>query len=104
MPCEVIRRWTLKNQSEADNMTWILVHTKNCPKCKQPIEKNQGCMHMTCRCSYEFCWLCLGDWKKHQTSNFYRCNIYEQRPPDPNEEKRKKAEESLERYAHYFER
>ncbi|PHJ25898.1 ariadne family protein [Cystoisospora suis] len=104
VPCEIIRNWLLKNQSEADNMTWILVHTKNCPRCKQPIEKNQGCMHMTCRCGYEFCWLCLGDWKKHQTSNFYRCNIYEQRPPDPNEEKRKKAEESLERYAHYFER
>ncbi|CBZ54603.1 hypothetical protein NCLIV_050310 [Neospora caninum Liverpool] len=104
VPCNIIKSWNLKNQSEADNMTWILVHTKNCPKCKQPIEKNQGCMHMTCRCGFEFCWLCLGDWKKHQTSNFYRCNVYEQRPPDPSEEKRKKAKESLERYAHFFER
>ena len=37
-----------RNQSEAENMTWILVNTKNCPKCKNPIEKNHGCMHMVC--------------------------------------------------------
>lgn len=35
-----------RNKSEADNVTWILCNTKNCPSCKQPIEKNQGCMHM----------------------------------------------------------
>lgn len=24
-------------------------------------------MHMTCRqCKYNFCWLCMGDYKKHQ--------------------------------------
>eukprot|EP00922_Rhytidocystis_sp_ex-Travisia-forbesii_P040132 GHVS01059685.1.p1 GENE.GHVS01059685.1~~GHVS01059685.1.p1 ORF type:complete len:357 (-),score=29.47 GHVS01059685.1:979-2049(-) len=67
VPCEIIQKWHEKNASDADSMDWIIVHTKNCPCCKQRIEKNHGCMHMTCRCGFEFCWLCLGDWKKHNT-------------------------------------
>ena len=30
-----------------------------CPKCKSAVEKNDGCMHMTCpMCAYEWCWTC----------------------------------------------
>jgi hypothetical protein len=37
-----------------------------CPKCASPIEKNGGCLHMTCRsCGHEFCWCCRHDWKLH---------------------------------------
>ena len=43
-----MHRWILKNSAESENLNWILAHTKQCPKCKRPIEKNQGCMHMTC--------------------------------------------------------
>ena len=45
---------------------WIKNNTKPCPNCKAPIEKNQGCMHMTCRtCKHEFCWLCLSNYRGH---------------------------------------
>ena len=57
---------------------WIKVNSKNCPKCKSPIEKNQGCMHMTCyNCKYEFCWLCMGDYRNHQAeTGIYLCNSF----------------------------
>ncbi|MGH7974306.1 MAG: hypothetical protein ACREBR_02175, partial [bacterium] len=36
---------------------WIKANTRPCPKCKAPIEKNDGCNHMICsnrHCHYEF--------------------------------------------------
>lgn len=61
------------------NEGWIKKNTKKCPVCSVSIEKNQGCMHMTCRnCKYEFCWLCSGDWKQHgsTTGGYYDCNKF----------------------------
>eukprot|EP01055_Gregarina_sp_Pseudo9_P000042 Gregarina_sp_Pseudo_9__41@NODE_1028_length_1958_cov_5_786868_g964_i0_p1_GENE_NODE_1028_length_1958_cov_5_786868_g964_i0NODE_1028_length_1958_cov_5_786868_g964_i0_p1_ORF_typecomplete_len631_score117_86IBR/PF01485_21/3e02IBR/PF01485_21/1e05IBR/PF01485_21/6_2e14RRM_2/PF04059_12/0_23_NODE_1028_length_1958_cov_5_786868_g964_i0881893 len=108
IPCEIIQTWDRKNQGEADNVVWIFVNTKNCPSCKYPIEKNHGCMHMTCRCKYEFCWLCMGDWKKHSNSDYYRCNVYDEQlasnPENEAEAERKRAADSLERYTHFYER
>ena len=75
--CNVVRKWLVKNSAESENLNWIMAHTKQCPKCKRPIEKNQGCMHMTCsQCRFEFCWLCLGSWVEHgeRTGGFYACN------------------------------
>jgi len=36
-------------------------------------------MHMTCRnCKFEFCWLCLGDYKKHsKETGKYICQTVE---------------------------
>ncbi|KAI3974747.1 hypothetical protein MKX01_037543 [Papaver californicum] len=55
--CETVHKWALNNTAESEN----------------------GCMHMTCRCKFEFCWRYLGDWKTHgnPTSGFYACNVYE---------------------------
>ncbi len=32
---------------------------KQCPNCKNFIEKNGGCMHVACRCGSHLCWKCL---------------------------------------------
>jgi hypothetical protein len=33
---------------------------KTCARCKFWVEKSEGCDHMTCRCGYEFCYVCGG--------------------------------------------
>ncbi|CAI9090817.1 OLC1v1025675C3 [Oldenlandia corymbosa var. corymbosa] len=110
--CGTVAKWILKNSAESENMNWILANSKPCPKCKRPIEKNQGCMHITCTppCKYEFCWLCLGAWTDHgeRTGGFYACNRYEAAKQegvyDEAEKRREMAKNSLERYTHYYER
>ena len=75
--CQTVNLWLRKNSAESENANWILANTKPCPKCKRPIEKNQGCMHMVCsQCRSEFCWLCLGNWAEHgeRTGGYYSCN------------------------------
>jgi ariadne-1 len=67
LPCDLLAKWNDRiNSGNDDNDIWIKLNTKACPNCKSNIQKNQGCMHMTCRnCKHEFCWLCMGDYKKH---------------------------------------
>lgn len=110
--CKMREKWVIKNSAESENLNWILANSKPCPKCKRPIEKNYGCMHMTCAvCKHEFCWLCLGAWSEHgeRTGGYYSCNKYESSKEKGDrrrgEKKRRDfARASLERYMHYFER
>jgi len=39
--------------------------------CNNVIEKDGGCIHMTCRCGYQFCWVCGEQWSP-QHSYFCR--------------------------------
>lgn len=97
--CNVVEEWNKKNRDTSQDATWILANTKPCPKCKNPIEKNGGCMHMTCRkpagCNHEFCWICGKDWKGHTD-----CNSFKQQESSDV----RNARSELQRYVHYFER
>ena len=107
-PCNITEQWLSKNESDSENANWILANTKICPKCKVPIEKNQGCNHMNCKlCKFEFCWLCKGDWATHgnATGGFYSCNKFADKKEAEDEQKKvDKAANSLQRYVHYFSR
>jgi ariadne-1 len=90
-----------------------MANTKDCPRCSKPIEKNQGCNHMSCRlCKHEFCWLCLGNWSEHgsATGGYYQCNKYEEAKKGGDkkivqqEKKVEDAKNELKKYMFYFER
>lgn len=35
---------------------------KRCQACTATVERNGGCNHMTCRCGYQFCYVCAAKW------------------------------------------
>jgi ariadne-1 len=108
--CDALAEWTEKNQSESENVKWILAHTKPCPKCSKPIEKNQGCNHMHCAvaaggCGQHFCWMCGKEWDKHGGGDPYSCNIFQASEDAKNREKvREQNRNELNRYLFFFER
>jgi len=58
------------NKRETANTEWLQNNTKACPQCKTSVEKNKGCNHMTCKCSHQFCWLCLAGWRTCSCPHF----------------------------------
>ncbi|CAL5442895.1 unnamed protein product [Camellia sinensis] len=43
---------------------------RRCPNCKFYVEKDDGCLHITCRCGFHFCYRCGSKW----TESHYGCN------------------------------
>lgn len=102
--CETIKKWITKCADDSETANYISAHTKDCPKCHICIEKNGGCNHMQCySCKYDFCWMCLGDWKTHG-SEYYECSRYKENPNIANESAHAQAREALKKYLFYFER
>jgi len=98
LQCSIVKAWEKKCENDSETSRWIAANTKNCPKCKAIIEKNGGCNHMTCKnttCRFEFCWICLGDWRNHK--NAYNCNAYNAEASAEKEPSRR----ALERYLFY---
>ncbi|KAH9656396.1 putative E3 ubiquitin-protein ligase ARI1 [Citrus sinensis] len=58
--CSMWDLWAKKCRDESETVNWITVHTKPCPKCHKPVEKNGGCNLVSCICGQAFCWLCGG--------------------------------------------
>jgi len=103
--CHDLELWTEKNRDQSLTMDWVLLNTKKCGGCGKRIEKNQGCNHMTCKCGYEFCWVCGKEWKEH-TGSYYNCNQFvEGEGGDKgNSGNRGEREKELDKYLHFYKR
>ncbi|KAI3702486.1 hypothetical protein L6452_28224 [Arctium lappa] len=101
--CAMWALWTKKCRDESETVNWITVHTKPCPKCHKPVEKNGGCNLVSCICGQAFCWLCGGaTGRDHTWSNItgHSCGRYK----EDREKKSERAKRDLYRYMHYHNR
>lgn len=104
-PCSCLmwELWVKKCRDESETVNWITVHTKPCPKCHKPVEKNGGCNLVSCICGQAFCWLCGGaTGRDHTWSSIagHSCGRYKA----DQEKKAERAKRDLYRYMHYHNR
>merc|ERR1712232_1163378 len=92
--CKRLELWRQKCKNDSETANWMTANTKTCPKCSARIEKNGGCMYITCqKCKHGFCWICMG------THHVSTCNEFVEEGKNLN---RSKAKGELERYLHYY--
>jgi hypothetical protein len=105
--CGESATWATKDAEEGATATWIVAHTRPCPKCKRAIERSHGCNKVVCSsCGFAFCYLCGGDYfKTHDyPREAWTCN----KPPAAEnfgvmtDAERRQAE--LKRYVHFSDR
>ncbi|AEE77356.1 unnamed protein product [Arabidopsis thaliana] len=101
-PCSCLmwKLWKKKCEDESETVNWMTVNTKLCPKCSKPIQKRDGCNHMTCKCGQHFCWLCgQATGRDHSYSSIagHSCGRYKEEKVRQLE----RAQRDLDRYTHY---
>lgn len=50
---------------------------QQCKSCYIFVELSYGCNHMTCRCGFEFCYLCGGKWKDDYGVRMCNCILFD---------------------------
>ncbi|KAE8008459.1 hypothetical protein FH972_004970 [Carpinus fangiana] len=104
-PCSCLmwELWAKKCRDESETVNWITAHTKACPKCHKPVEKNGGCNLVSCICGQAFCWLCGGaTGRDHTWSSItgHSCGRFKAE----REKKSERAKRDHYRYMHYYNR
>ncbi|GAU15723.1 hypothetical protein TSUD_89470 [Trifolium subterraneum] len=86
--CEL---WQHERRDEVESDNWIIIHTRPCPKCHKPVEKNGGCNWVGCICGQPFCWLCGGATGQEHTNYSivgHDCGRYKEPEKTADQEKR----------------
>lgn len=103
-PCWLVKKWIKRCEDDSETANWIEANTQSCPRCHTQIEKNGGCNHMKCqKCTFEFCWICFGDWAIHQSA-YWKCNRYDPKEVEQVKKKKSDKQASLSRYLHFYKR
>ncbi|KAH6785041.1 hypothetical protein C2S51_037496 [Perilla frutescens var. frutescens] len=70
--CKEFQKLNAKKGGKEEKIVKVLAKKKSwqkCPKCKMYVEKSEGCVHITCRCRYEFCYRCGAKWSESHGKN-----------------------------------
>ncbi|GKV09662.1 hypothetical protein SLEP1_g21124 [Rubroshorea leprosula] len=65
MDCKEFQRLNEDERGREDLTLRSLAKEKKwgrCPRCKYYVERTEGCPHITCRCGFQFCYLCGAEW------------------------------------------
>jgi ariadne-1 len=97
--CDDVKKWRKKFLDDSETCNWLHANTRDCPKCKVPINKDGGCNHMHCKkCDAHFCWVCLGNFDHN--SYAHTCNKYK----EEEDAKITASRAALKRFVHHSER
>ncbi|KAL4560119.1 hypothetical protein LXL04_032268 [Taraxacum kok-saghyz] len=72
MDCNEFKNLKSDERNPEDIMVMQLAKNKNwrrCPNCNYFVERNGGCLHILCRCGYEFCYGCGKKYHKSHACN-----------------------------------
>lgn len=58
MTCQEYKATQKKPKNDIEEASEMIIQMgfRVCPNCKEGVEKSEGCMHMTCKCGFEFCY------------------------------------------------
>lgn len=100
--CKMWADWVAKERNDSETLHWLQAHTKPCPKCTVPVEKDGGCNLVVCRsCRQAFCWLCGAKTGLSHTwtqIEGHTCGAWQAEMQSRADDSRSR----IERYLHYF--
>ncbi|XP_062109157.1 E3 ubiquitin-protein ligase RSL1-like [Humulus lupulus] len=73
--CEEYERLNEDERGREDLMVTEMANEKKwkrCPRCKFYVEKIDGCLHISCRCNYQFCYGCGSEWTQTHDASCQR--------------------------------
>ncbi|XP_014248274.1 E3 ubiquitin-protein ligase parkin-like [Cimex lectularius] len=65
------KSWLLTRWDEWASKNTIRKISKPCPHCHVQTEKDGGCMHVYCRCGFNWCWICCSEWTSNCRSSHW---------------------------------
>lgn len=74
--CHDLELWRAKDQDDEASLNLIKATTTECPKCGLALDRTTACNHITCKCTYQFCFVCKEKWG---SCSIYSCSKFKTR-------------------------
>jgi ariadne-1 len=71
--CEDLAKWKAKDTDDEASIRFIKATTTECPKCGIALDRYTACNHITCKCTYQFCFICKQKWG---SCSVYSCSKF----------------------------